>query len=545
MARPQRRVPVSKAMIVAPQPEAARAGAEMLATGGNALDAVLATALVQGVVDPIMCGIGGFGILHVYDPATGRQIVWSGLSECPRAASADMWSDRYIGETADGFGFVVRDSVNECGATAVAVPGILDVFTKAHQALGKMTWADLFEPAIAVAKEGWLVRSHVYTVLIQDERKYGRMNYGEKLALTKGGRTLYLDAEGLPKKPGSRVENPDLAAVLGMVGRDGADALFRGLLGRQIVDDMQRHGGCMSLEDLDAYAAEQQAPIDVSYRGRRFSTVPPPGGGVYVAQLLRVLERFDLVELGHNSAEYIRVLTEAMKIAGRDREERGGDPRFHGGGLDELLSDEYADRCADRIRHGVKSDLSRDRGAESRHTTHVSCVDRGGMVVSLTHTLGNPSGFIVRDTGMMLNGAMASFDPRPGRVQSIAPGKRRSSTMCPSIVFEGDQAVMTLGAPGASWIGPGVSQVLLNVLDWGMGMQEAVMAGRAVATSNAIDISNQIPVSVERELGSMGYEVRRSHLTYAFAGVHGITMFDGMLEGGADPQRDGMAISIP
>ena len=234
-----------------------------------------------------------------------------------------------------------------------------------------------------------------------------------------------------------------------------------------------------------------------------------------------------------------------MKIAGRDREERGGDPRFYGGGLDELLSDEYADRCADRIRHGVKSDLSRDRAAESRHTTHVSCVDRDGMVVSLTHTLGNPSGFIVRDTGMMLNGAMASFDPRPGRVQSIAPGKRRSSTMCPSIVFEGDQAVMTLGAPGASWIGPGVSQVLLNVLDWGMGMQEAVMAGRAVATSNAIDISNQIPVSVERELAGMGYEVRRSHLTYAFAGVHGITMFDGMLEGGADPQRDGMAIGIP
>ena len=105
---------------------------------------------------------------------------------------------------------------------------------------------------------------------------------------------------------------------------------------------------------------------------------------------------------------------------------------------------------------------------------------------------------------MMLNGAMASFDPRPGRMQSIAPGKRRSSTMCPSIVFEGDQAVMTLGAPGASWIGPGVSQVLLNVLDWGMGMQEAVMAGRAVATSNAIDISNQISVSVERELGGMG-----------------------------------------
>ena len=147
-------------------------------------------------------------------------------------------------------------------------------------------------------------------------------------------------------------------------------------------------------------------------------------------------------------------------------------------------------------------------------------------------------------TGFMMNGAMSTFDPRPGSVHSIAPGKRRLSSMSPSIVFEGDEPVMTLGAPGASWIGPGVLQVLVNVLDWGMGMQEAIMAPRVVATSNAIDISNRIPRSVGRQLGELGYEVRRSHLSYAFAGVHGITTWDGVLDGGADPQQDGMAVGV-
>src|SRR5262245_18738327 len=162
----------------------------------------------------------------------------------------------------------------------------------------------------------------------------------------------------------------------------------------------------------------------------------------------------------------------------------------------------------------------------------------------MTHTLGNPSGFVVAGTGMVMNGAMSTFDPRPGRPASIQPGKRRTSTMCPSIVFEGDKPVMTLGAPGASWIGPAVLQVTLNVLDWGMGMQEAIMAPRLVATSNAIDISNRISRKTERTLTAQGYEVRRSYLSYAFAGVHGISLWPEGLEGGADPQRDGMAVGI-
>jgi gamma-glutamyltranspeptidase/glutathione hydrolase len=233
-----------------------------------------------------------------------------------------------------------------------------------------------------------------------------------------------------------------------------------------------------------------------------------------------------------------------MKIAGRDKDQRVADPRFIPVPTDQLLSDDYAKECAARIRRGEKASLTRDSNPESKHTTHVSCVDSNGLVVSMTHTLGNPSGFVAKDTGFVMNGAMSTFDPRSGRVSSIAPGKRRLSSMCPSIVFEGSDPAMTLGAPGASWIGPGIAQVTVNVLDWGMGIQEAIMAPRAVATSNAIDISNRIPYRVEHQLQEMGYEVRRSHVSYAFSGVHGITMWAGTLEGGADPQRDGMAVGV-
>ena len=544
MPKPLRKLPTPNAMIVAPQPEAVDAGYEVLAHGGNAMDATLACAFVQGVVDPLMSGVAGFGIMQVYDPASGQHNVFLGLGGCPAAATDTMWEDRYLGETSDGFGFILRDFVNECGAMSVSPPPILDVFDKAHRRFGQWAWSDLFEAAITTAQKGWLLRPHVYTVMTQNERKYGRMNYGEKLAVTEGGRKLYLDAQGDPKKPGTLIENPDLARTLSLIAQKGADVFFRGALGDHICADIARHGGILAKSDLENCHAEEVEPLNVHYRGRRVSTVPAPGGGLYLAQCLRVLELFDLTAQPFNSAEYVRILAEVMKIATRDKDTRIADPRFFDVPTDELLSTAYAEECAAQIRAGVKADALRSGHLESKHTTHISCVDKNGMVVSLTHTLGNPSGFVVQDTGMLMNGAMSTFDPRPGRPHSIAPGKRRTSSMCPSIVFEGDRPVLTLGAPGASWIGPAVLQVLLNVLDWGMGMQEAILAPRIVATSNIIDISNRILKRTEKRLTDMGYEVRRTHVSYAFAGVHGISMWPDGLEGGADPQRDGMALGL-
>jgi gamma-glutamyltranspeptidase/glutathione hydrolase len=515
----------------------------MLAAGGNALDAVLACAFTQGVVDPLMCGIGGLGTLQIYDPSSGRHLVLDGLSTCPAACRADMWAADFEGECADGYGYMVKAAANELGHRAVTTPGILRVFAAAHAAFGCTKWEKLFDAAIGFAEQGWMIRPHVYGMFSMNESAYGRRPYVEKLALTPDGRRLYLRPDGTPKRVGDPVVNPELAATLGRIARDGVAAFYTGNIGQRIVVDMGAHGGLLSSRDLAEFKPETRAPLTVAYRGRRVAVTPPPGGGIMVAQMLRTLERFDLPSLGHNTAAYIRVVAEAMKIAGRDKDEKIGDPAFVPAPLDELLSEAYADACAARIRRDEKASLTR-AGADAKNTTTVSCVDADGMVVSLTHTLGVPSGVIPLGTGFMLNGAMNWYDPRPGRAGSIAPGKRRFSSMTPTIVFEGERPVMTLGAPGGAWIGPAILQVLLNVLDFGMSMQEAVTAPRFSATSDAIDISNRIPRVVQRELEAMGYEVRRSALSYPFAAPHGITMWGGVLEGGADPQRDGYVAGV-
>lgn len=537
-ARPPRRIPPAKGMIVAPQPEAVEAGTAVLAKGGSAVDAVLACAFTQGVVDPMMCGVAGLGTMQVFDPKSGTNLVIDGLSTCPAACAPEMWEDAFEGECTDGYGYMVRARANELGHKAVTVPGILRVFGRAHALFGRASWPSLFETAIGVAEEGWLVRPHVAGVFAMNEAAYGRLPYAAKLGFTEEGRELYMRPDGSVKKLGDRVRNPNLAATLRALAAEGVESFYTGEIARRIVADMQAHGGLLSAADLAGFRATELAPLDITYRGRRIATPLPPAGGIMIAEMLRILERFELAAMGHNSPEYIRVVAEAMKIAGRDKDEHIGDPAFVPPPLDMLLSDEYADACAARIRRGEKASLTRVL-AEAQHTTTISAVDADGMVVSVTHTLGLPSGVIPPGTGFMLNGAMNWYDPRPGRAGSIAPGKRRFSSLSPTIVFEGDTPVLTIGAPGGAWIGIAILQGLLNVLEFGMTMQEAVMAPRFSATTDAIDISNRIPRATQKALEAMGYEVNRYPGSYVFAGVHGITMWDGMLEGGADPQRDG------
>jgi gamma-glutamyltranspeptidase/glutathione hydrolase len=313
-------------------------------------------------------------------------------------------------------------------------------------------------------------------------------------------------------------------------------------LAARIAADMQAHGGLLCAEDLAGYSLEHREPLCVDYRGTTLSMPPPPAGGVVIGEMLRILEQFDLVSMGHNSPEYIRVVSEAMKIAGRDKDRYVGDPRWHPVPLDRLLSSAYAAECGDAIRAGKRTSLA--RVPEPAGTTTVSCVDADGMVVSMTHTLGLPSGVIVPGTGFMMNGAMNWYDPLPGRAGSIAGGKRRYSSMSPTIVLAGGAPVATLGAPGGAWITTAILQAILNLLDWGMGMQEAVMAPRFSATSDRIDISNRIPFATEAALRAIGYEVTRSPQSYAIAAVHGISMWDGVLSGGADPQRDGYPAGV-
>ena len=374
----------------------------------------------------------------------------------------------------------------------------------------------------------------------------GRVAHTEYLTRFEGARKVYADPHGGIPKVGETLRNPDMGRTYRRIAERGADDFYAGEIAARIIADMERGGGLLTAEDLAAAAPVESEPLRGTYRGHRVATNRPPGGGVMVLEMLNILENFDLAAMSHNSPEYIAVVSEAMKIATVDKDTRVGDPRFFDTPLEELTSKEYGARMAERIRAGERTHVPRLNagGRESKDTTHVCVVDGDGNCVSLTHSLGRPSGVVTEGLGFMYNGCMGVFDPRPGRAGSLAPGKARFTAMCPTILFDGDEPWYVVGAPGGTFITMGVLQAILNAVDFGMSAQETVSAPRFCTTSDTIDVTNRILRRTERALREMGYPVRRSAQSFQFAGVHALRRSAGGWEGGADPGRDGMALAV-
>lgn len=530
-------------MIVAPQPEAVEAGAAVLARGGNAVDAAIACAFVQGVVDPLMCGIGGFGSMQVYMPQRGLHQVLEFYARAPLAATPDMWLDKLRGQSRDGFAFLLEGGISEAGYLAVCTPGNVKGYAEALSRYGTLDWADAMAPAIAQAKRGVMVRPHMHWFWSQDQSGSGQVNTADKLRLTGTGRQVYFHPDGSLKRPGDMLHNPCMAHTLERLAKGGPELFYHGELAEEMAADFAAHGGLIREEDFAAYELSVVEPIWGSYRGHRISTSPPPASGMSMLQILHMLEHFDLRALGHGSAAHIRLLTEAMKRMTIDKDNHMGDPAYVDVPVGRLISKDYAAEQASNIRRGERAQVRR-LDKSQRETTHISVVDRHGNAVALTHTLGSPSGAITEGLGFIYNGTMSRFDPRPGCAASIAPGKRRSSSAAPTIVFKGDPPHIVIGAPGGSYIAPAVAQGIMNVIDFEMSMLESVAAPRIVAVSDSIDVSNRVPLAVTDALEADGYSVKRNPQGYAFAALHGIRIQDGRLDGGADPQRDGMAMRV-
>jgi gamma-glutamyltranspeptidase/glutathione hydrolase len=533
-----------RSMIVTPQPEASEAGAEILRAGGNAVDAAIASALVQGVVDPLMCGVAGFGSMAIYLPERKYHGYIDFHSPAPAAARPEMWEALIESETRDGYGFVLKGRVNDIGYQSVCVPASLKAYHEAQTAFGTMSWEDVVQPAIAWAERGWLVRPHMYWFWTQEDQM-GRVSNPERLAFSSTGRRLYCREDGSPKRVGDRVHNPELANTLRLVARHGVGVFYEGEIAERIAEDMRQNGGLVSREDLAGYRPVRSEPVWGTYRDFAISSNQPPGGGLLLIEMLNILENFDLPALEHNSTDYMRVVAEAMKRATRDKDAHVGDPRFVSVPMEALLSKDYARKMAEEIRRGVRCEVPRfDGGLPSKDTTHLCVVDAAGGCVSMTHSLGMPSGVITDGLGFMYNGCMGVFDPRPGRAGSIAPGKARFSSICPSIVFKDEKPCLVIGAPGATQIAMGVLQATLNVLDFGMTMTEAVSAPRLTATSNAVDVSNRISFRATDALAAQGYDIVRSAYGFGFAAVHGIKVAPAGLDGAADPGHDGVAMAV-
>ena len=528
-------------MVVAAQPEAVEAGASVLRAGGNAVDAAIACGLVAGVVDPQMCGIAGFGNLQVYFPASGIHECIDFHAKSPLATSPDQWADIVVGETRDGFGFVLEGNVNDVGYQSIAAPGSLKAYFEAQTTWGVKDWDYVMRPAIEWAEKGFVVRPHVAGWWAEGAA-LGRANNVDRLKYSRTGRDIYFRPDGSLKKIGDLIANPDLAKTLRRIAAEGADVFYQGDIATRIAEDMQANGGLLSDEDLVQYKTTRNHPLETTYRGLKISSNHPPGGGIMVLEMLNILEHFDLAAMGHNSVDYLRTVTEAMKRATSDKDLYVGDPEFVDVPLDRLISKEHARSHSDEIRSGQRASVER-MSYESKDTTHVCVVDKDGNSASMTHSLGMPSGVITNGLGFMYNGCMGVFDPRPGNADSLAPGKSRFSSLCPTMVFEDDELRYVVGAPGGTQIAMGVTQVLLNSIDFDMNMLEAVSSPRFSSTSNAIDVSNGIPWSVTDSLDAEGYEVIRSPRTHDFAWVHGIRVSSGSMDGGADPAADGVVQS--
>jgi len=536
---------MTRGSITGAQPEAVEAGIDVLADGGNAVDAAIAAALVQTAVDPQMCGIAGFGSAHVFDGASGKHEVFDFHGRAPLAVRDDMWLDRIIGETEDGYGFLLEGQVNEIGYGAITTPMTLRAFDDILSAHGSRSVDTLIQPAIQYCREGFMVRPHVARWWNEKHTK-GRVPQSEYLERYAETARIYLKDDGTQHQVGETLRNPDMGNTYQRIADHGVSDFYQGELAAQMIADIKDNGGLISQLDLDAVATDTTKPLWGTYRGHRIATNQPPGGGLLVLQMLNILEHFDLTAMGHNSPEMIRCLAEAMKIATVDKEQSVGDPRFVDVPTEHLISKTYAEQMAAKIKRGEKTHVPRYQpgGRESKDTTHIIAVDEHGCCVSMTHSLGMPAGVITPGLGFMYNGCMGVFDPRPGHAGSLAPGKSRFSALCPTMVFKDEQPFFVTGAPGATYITMGVLQSIINAVDFDMTAQEAVSVPRVSATSDTIELSNRVFRRTEHTLNDMGYPTRRFASGYMFAGVHALRCVKGVWDGGADPGRDGMAASL-
>jgi len=455
---------------------ASEAGIQVLKDGGNAVDAAVAVAFTLAVTWPSGGNIGGGGFL-VYYGADGFATTFDFREKAPLAASENMFLDD------NG---AISDQSNHLGILAVGVPGTVAGLELAHKRLGTLPWKDLLVPAVRIARDGMPLSWHLHDAFKNRKERWEKYPSSAR---------VFLKSDGSFYEPDDNWAQPDLAATLERIQFDGKDGFYAGETASLITDFMAKNGGIITLEDLDLYEAVEREPIRGTYRGYEIVSMPAPSsGGTILVEMLNILEGFDLRKMGHNSAQYMHLLTETMRRAYADRAEYLGDSDFNEDlPVERLTSKSHAAKLRDSIdlKHASVSDPAKFTLAyESDQTTHFSVVDRFGNMVSLTYTLewAYGSGIVVEGAGFLLNNEMGDFNAQPGitdakgrigtRANLIEPQKRMLSSMTPTILAKDGVPIMATGSPGGRTIINTSLQTILNVIDHEMTVAQAVEAGR-------------------------------------------------------------------
>ena len=524
----------SNGMVATNHPLGSAAGLEMLAMGGNAMDAAVASVFALSVVEPMMVGIFGAGFINYYDAASGDFVNIDNYSVAPAAAAPDMYET--VSDTWPDY-METEDRANLVGYKSVGVPGALKGWCYAEEEYGRLGLDTVLQPAIRYATRGFAVSRYLADII--------RLNQDD-LAMFPASAEVFLPGGG-PPSVGQTIVRSDYARTLEAVAAEGPDALYKGRIGEMVAADMAANGGLISEEDFSNYRVHLREPVRGTYRGYDIvSVAPTSSGGTAIIEILNILEGFDVASLGFGTAKGAHLLAEAMKIAFADRFEYLGDPAFVEVPVGALTDKGYAAARRDEIDPSQAREYSYGNPSlyvgEGADTTHLTAADSDGNIVSMTQTIHAVFGSKVTTpgTGMLLNNTMNIFDPHPGNANSIAPGKRMVSSMSPTIVMKDGKPFMALGTPGATRIFPSVLQAIVNVIDHGMTLQEAVEAPRIWTQGQELEVEPGIADEAREGLTGMGHDVQ---VTPRVAGGMNGVMFDhanGVIRGAACYRADGV-----
>ncbi|TGN55703.1 gamma-glutamyltransferase [Paracoccus liaowanqingii] len=520
-------------MVVTNAPLGSLAGSAMLAAGGNAIDAAVAALLTLTVVEPMMVGIAGGGISHLR-LADGRHVVIDALSVAGQGARADMFTPLPDRPPDD---MDTLDRRNLVGPSAVAVPGNLRGWYMMQQRHGRLPWADVVEPAIQAAARGFAVSPYLNGALAE---------HADDLSADPGIAALMLPG-GAPAPVGSRMVMGAYADSLRLVQAEGDPALHGGALGRALVERLATGGpdaGHVTLADLEGYRAVEREAITGSYRGHAIAGPPPPASsGVHVVQMLNMLEAHDVGALGFGTPAALHLLAEVIRVGFEDRRAASGDPAFVDVPVARYISKAYAADCQGRLRARGGAVGAQPEPPESGDTTHVTVADRDGNIVTATHTLNGLFGarIMVPGTGIIPNNYMVNYDPRPGLALSIAPGKRVPTSMAPMIVLRDGRPVFALGLPGGVRIFPSALQAIVNLIDHGMSLQQAVEAPRLWTQGGHVELEPAY-APMRDALRAMGHEVQLPRTIGGGMTAIGFAP-DGMMTGAACWRADGTVLA--
>jgi gamma-glutamyltranspeptidase/glutathione hydrolase len=523
----------TKGVISTAHPLATQAGIEILQAGGNAFDAAVAVAATLNVVEPMMSGMGGFGVTLLYDADKGVVRCLDASGRFPATTNSDVFREptpKYL--------------ENRKGAKSVSTPGNANAWETLAKEYGKLSWPRLLAPAIKLADEGFVISAHTAKHILS-----------EFPAFPEHAKSFY-GKDGKPLQAGDRLVQKDLAQSLKLVAKLGAKAIHGGELGLAIDKEMRKTGGFLSLDDLKNNRAEWWEAVGIHYRGHKVVASPLPNNAWNGLLRLGIMSRFDLEKMGHNSPAYLHTFAEATKLAYAARLKYAGDrdapPPF-----ERLLTEKYWDAEAAKIKPNKATPLqmpnappAKERGENEEYTTHFVIADSHGNVITSTQTLGMLFGSKVMPpgTGIWLNNSMqyCTFEPKGNPLDAIA-GRRKLAGYCPMMVLRDGKPWIAIGSPGGHTIVQTVPQIVMNVVDFRMDVQQAIAAPRlSFIEPDVTAVDDGLPESVRKELIKLGHNVRVQRLGNA----HGVAVeYDAKgrpqrFTGGSDPRGEGAAMGI-